>query len=100
MPRGGGQGVRRAVWPQCWLCAVCAVGRVSCCVCGGYPVGVSIPSEERGYLRERASQRVRFGVVIISQVIVASSSAEMCRGYRGEAEEIPEGGGSQRRGWP
>jgi len=21
-----------AVWPQCWLCAVCAVGRVGCCV--------------------------------------------------------------------
>ena len=33
-----------AVWPQCWLCAVCAVGRVSCCVGGGYPVGVSISS--------------------------------------------------------
>jgi len=24
-----------AVWPQCWLCAVCAVGRVGCRVCGG-----------------------------------------------------------------
>ena len=28
-----------AVWPQYWLCAVCAVGRVGCCVwgvpCGG-----------------------------------------------------------------
>jgi len=24
-----------AVWPQCWLCAVCAVGRVGCCVGGG-----------------------------------------------------------------
>jgi len=34
-----------AVWPQCWLCAVCAVGHVGCCVRGGgYPVGVSISS--------------------------------------------------------
>ena len=34
-----------AVWPQCWLCAVCAVGNVGCCVCvGGYSVGVSISS--------------------------------------------------------
>jgi len=24
-----------AMWPQCWLCAVCAVGRVGCCVGGG-----------------------------------------------------------------
>jgi len=24
-----------AVWPQCWLCAVCPVGRAGCCVCGG-----------------------------------------------------------------
>jgi len=24
-----------AVWPQCWLCAVCAVGHVGCCVEGG-----------------------------------------------------------------
>ena len=23
------------MWPQCWLCAVCAVGHVSCCVWGG-----------------------------------------------------------------
>jgi len=30
------------VWPQCWLCAVCAVGRIGCCVGGEYPVGVSI----------------------------------------------------------
>jgi len=28
-----------AVWPQCWLCAVCAVGHVGCCVCGGAPCG-------------------------------------------------------------
>jgi len=34
-----------AVWPQCWLCAVCAVGRVGCCVGGGGPVGVSISSK-------------------------------------------------------
>jgi len=34
-----------AVWRQCWLCAVCAVGRVGCCVGGGrYPMGVSISS--------------------------------------------------------
>ena len=35
-----------AVRPQCWLCSVCAVGRVGCCVCwgGGYPMGVSISS--------------------------------------------------------
>jgi len=33
-----------AVWPQCWLCAVCAVGHVGCCGGGGYPVGVSIYS--------------------------------------------------------
>jgi len=35
-----------AVWPQCWLCAVCAMSRVGCCVGegGGYPVGVSILS--------------------------------------------------------
>jgi len=33
-----------AVWPQCWMCAVCAVGRVGCCVGGGYPMGVSISS--------------------------------------------------------
>jgi len=38
------------VWPQCWLCAVRAVGRVGCCVggegvpCG--PVGVSISSSK------------------------------------------------------
>jgi len=24
-----------AVWPQCWLCDVCAVGHVGCCVGGG-----------------------------------------------------------------
>jgi len=30
--------------PESWLCAVCAVGHVGCCVCGGYPVGVSIYS--------------------------------------------------------
>ena len=24
-----------AVWPQWWLCAVCAVGHVGCCVGGG-----------------------------------------------------------------
>ena len=28
-----------AVWPQCWLCAVCAVGHVGCCVGGGVPYG-------------------------------------------------------------
>jgi len=28
-----------AVWPQCWLCAVCAVSRVGCCVWGGGPCG-------------------------------------------------------------
>ena len=33
-----------AVWPQCWLCAVRAVGRIGCCVGEGYPVGVSISS--------------------------------------------------------
>ena len=33
-----------AVWPQCWLCAVCAVGHIGCCVGGEYPVGVSIAS--------------------------------------------------------
>ena len=27
-----------AVWPQCWLCAVCAVGHIGCCVGGEYPV--------------------------------------------------------------
>jgi len=27
---GGG-----AVWPQCWLCAVCAMGRADCCLGGG-----------------------------------------------------------------
>jgi len=27
------------VWPQCWLCAVCAVGRAGCCVGGGVPCG-------------------------------------------------------------
>jgi len=27
-----------AVWPQCWLCAVCAVGHVGCCVRGGWAV--------------------------------------------------------------
>ena len=30
-----------AVWPQCWLCAECAVGHVGCCVGGGYPMEVS-----------------------------------------------------------
>ena len=36
------------MWPQCWLCAVRAVGRVSCCVLcycvggGGDPVGVNM----------------------------------------------------------
>jgi len=33
-----------AVWLQCWLCAVCAVGHIGCCVGGEYPVGVSISS--------------------------------------------------------
>ena len=33
-----------AVWPQCWLCAVCAMGCVGCSVGGDYPVGVSISS--------------------------------------------------------
>jgi len=28
-----------AVWPQCWLCAVCAVGHVGCCVGGGGTLG-------------------------------------------------------------
>jgi len=39
------------VWPQCWLCAVRAVGHVGCCVGGGGggrgggdPVGLSISS--------------------------------------------------------
>jgi len=32
-PRGS------AMWPQCWLCAVCAVGRVGCCVSGGISCG-------------------------------------------------------------
>ena len=27
------------MWPQCWPCAVCAVGRVGCCVGGGVPCG-------------------------------------------------------------
>jgi len=36
-----------AVWPQCWLCAVCAVGHIGCCVGGEYPVGVSISSPHR-----------------------------------------------------
>ena len=39
-----GEGFTSAVWPQCWLCDVCAVGHVGCCVRGGYPVGVSISS--------------------------------------------------------
>ena len=33
-----------AVWPQCWLCAACAVGRVGCCVGDGYLLRVSISS--------------------------------------------------------
>ena len=33
-----------AVWLQCWLCAMCAVGHIGCCVGGEYPVGVSISS--------------------------------------------------------
>ena len=30
-----------ALWPQCWLWAVCAVGHVGCCVCveGGVTCG-------------------------------------------------------------
>jgi len=28
-----------AVWLQCWLCAVCAVGHIGCCVGGGVPCG-------------------------------------------------------------
>ena len=30
---------RSAVWPQCWLRAVCAVDRVGCCVGGGVSCG-------------------------------------------------------------
>ena len=41
LPRGS------AVWPQCWLCAVCTVSRVGCYLGGGYPVGVSISSYHR-----------------------------------------------------
>jgi len=45
-----------AVWPQCWLCAVCAVGHVGCCVGGGgYPVGVSISSSPFSGTRAWAS---------------------------------------------
>jgi len=34
------------VWRQCWLCAVCAVGRAGGVPCEGeYPVRVSISSE-------------------------------------------------------
>jgi len=36
-----------AVWPECWLCDVCAVGHIGCCVGGEYPVGVSISSSSR-----------------------------------------------------
>ena len=36
------------MWPQCWLCAVCAVGHIGCCVGGEYPVGVSISSSSSG----------------------------------------------------
>ena len=27
------------MWPQCWLCAVCAVGHGGCCVGGRVPCG-------------------------------------------------------------
>ena len=42
-----------AVWPQCWLCAVCALGHVGCCVGGGYPMGVSISSSRVCFYSDR-----------------------------------------------
>jgi len=45
-----------AVWPQCWLCAVCAVGHIGCCVGGEYPVGVSISSSSRQWWSAHLAQ--------------------------------------------
>ena len=38
------------MWPQCWLCAVCAVGHIGCCGGGEYPVGVGISSSSLSLL--------------------------------------------------
>jgi len=44
------------VWPQCWLCAVCAVGHVGCIVggggvpCGGKHIIIEGHVEDKGPL--------------------------------------------------
>ena len=38
-----------------WLCAVCAVGHIGCCVWGEYPVGVSISSSPMYQCRMQAT---------------------------------------------
>ena len=74
-----------AVWLQCWLCAVCAVGHISCCVGGEYPVGVNISSPlvypfirrscsvvERGYINYRSSLYNPLVVALCSDTRVQS----------------------------
>jgi len=60
--RRGACGRVSAVWPQCWLCAVCAVGRAGCCVAGGVPCGGKhiIIAFSRA-IRRAQSRRVRPG---------------------------------------
>jgi len=46
-----------AVWRQCWLCAVCAVGRAGCCVGGGVPCGGKHIISAAALCRHRPAQR-------------------------------------------
>jgi len=64
-----------AVWPQCWLCAVCAVGHVGCCGGGGYPVGVSISSSTRCPLVNNLPLRLPEALQLRAEVLGAREDA-------------------------
>ena len=64
------------MWPQCWLCAVCAVGRVGCCV-GGVPCGgkhiIIIPCTPA----RRAKEKVALATLRETTIGAVSSLAEL-----------------------
>jgi len=69
------------VWPQCWLCAVCAVGHIGCCVGGEYPVGVSISSSRLAPNLSPGGESAKVVMERISRVglILASVADERVR---------------------
>ena len=68
---------------ECWLCAVCAVGRAGCCVGGVYPVGVSISSSS-----ERGSQWRRVLIDILRLTLnpwpLVTSFTSVALGYKAQ----------------